>query len=155
MTHVAPIKAADPAIKAYHADLKVFAEHRAEHEGATETAFSHLVARTAKPHGWTLIPKKGMKSKATGKHIVPDGTLEDAYYLPRGYWEAKDLHDDLDAEIRNKIARGYLPTAVYSAHYIEDAGLRRAVARYLEEERRAVQGEMDWLAEEYSPFKAA
>jgi predicted N-acyltransferase len=27
------------------------------------------------------------------------------------------------------------------------------VARFLEEERRAVQGEMDWLAEEYSPFK--
>ena len=27
--------------------------------------------------------------------------------------------------------------------------------RFLEEERRHVQGEMDWLAEEYSPFKAA
>ena len=59
------------------------------------------------------------------------------------------------AQGQHKIARGYLPTAVYSAHYIEDKGLRHAVARYLEEERRAVQGEMDWLAEEYSPFKAA
>jgi hypothetical protein len=29
------------------------------------------------------------------------------------------------------------------------------VARFLEEERRAVQGEMDWLAEEYSPYRAA
>jgi predicted N-acyltransferase len=59
------------------------------------------------------------------------------------------------AQGQHKIARGYLPTAVYSAHYIEDRGLRNAVARYLEEERRAVQGEMDWLAEEFSPFKAA
>jgi predicted N-acyltransferase len=59
------------------------------------------------------------------------------------------------AQGQHKIARGYLPTAVYSAHYIADPGLRHAVARFLEEERRAVQGEMDWLAEEYSPFKAA
>jgi predicted N-acyltransferase len=59
------------------------------------------------------------------------------------------------AQGQHKIARGYLPTAVYSAHYIADTGLRHAVARFLEEERRAVQGEMDWLAEEYSPFKAA
>jgi uncharacterized protein len=59
------------------------------------------------------------------------------------------------AQGQHKIARGYLPTAVYSAHYIADPGLRHAVARFLDEERRAVQGEMDWLAEEYSPFKAA
>jgi predicted N-acyltransferase len=57
------------------------------------------------------------------------------------------------AQGQHKIARGYLPSAVYSAHYIADPGLRRAVARFLEEERRAVQGEMDWLAEEYSPFR--
>ena len=59
------------------------------------------------------------------------------------------------AQGQHKIARGYLPTAVYSAHYISDPGLSKAVGRFLEEERRHVQGEMDWLAEEYSPFKAA
>jgi len=59
------------------------------------------------------------------------------------------------AQGQHKIARGYLPTAVYSAHYISDPGLSHAVARFLEEERRHVQGEMDWLAEEYSPFRAA
>jgi predicted N-acyltransferase len=31
--------------------------------------------------------------------------------------------------------------------------LRAPVARYLDQERLAVQQEMDWLAEEYSPFK--
>ena len=57
------------------------------------------------------------------------------------------------AQGQHKIARGYLPAAVYSAHYIADPALRGPVARYLEQERLAVQQEMDWLAEEYSPFK--
>ncbi len=57
------------------------------------------------------------------------------------------------AQGQHKIARGYLPAPVYSAHYIADPALRAPVARYLEQERQAVQQEMDWLAEEYSPFK--
>ena len=57
------------------------------------------------------------------------------------------------AQGQHKIARGYLPCTVYSAHHIADRALRVPVARFLEEERRAVQGEMDWLAEEYSPFR--
>ncbi len=59
------------------------------------------------------------------------------------------------AQGQHKIARGYLPTPVYSVHYIADRALRAPVARFLEEERRSVQGEMDWLAEEYSPFRQA
>ncbi len=39
--------------------------------------------------------------------IRPDGTLRDANSLPRGYWEAKDTSDDLDAEIVKKAAKGY------------------------------------------------
>ncbi len=57
------------------------------------------------------------------------------------------------AQGQHKIARGYLPTPVYSAHFIADPALRGPVARFLEQERVAVQGEMDWLAEEYSPFR--
>ena len=68
MSHVFhPIKANHPAIATYHAALQQLAEHGAEHEGATETAFSRLLADTAKAHGWTLIAKKGMKSKTTKK----------------------------------------------------------------------------------------
>jgi predicted N-acyltransferase len=59
------------------------------------------------------------------------------------------------AQGQHKISRGYLPSAVYSAHFIADPALRAPVARFLEEERRAVQGEMDWLAEELSPFRKA
>jgi len=57
------------------------------------------------------------------------------------------------AQGQHKIARGYLPTAVYSAHWIADPALRKPVARFLEQEREAVEQEMEWLEEEYSPFK--
>src|SRR4051812_9793763 len=103
MSHAAPVKPTDAAIKAYYTALKTLAAHHAAHEGATETAFSHLLAVTARPHGWTLIPKKKLTVKGTGKLVYPDGTLEDDFYLPRGYWEAKDTGDDLDAEVRKKI----------------------------------------------------
>ena len=55
----------------------------------------------------------------------------------------------------HKISRGYLPTAVYSAHYIADARLREPVARFLDQEREAVQQEMSMLQAEYSPFRQA
>ena len=38
---------------------------------------------------------------------MPDGTLRDAFLLPRGYWEAKDTDDDLEYEIKKKINLGY------------------------------------------------
>ncbi len=59
------------------------------------------------------------------------------------------------AQGQHKIARGYLPAEVYSAHWIADPGLREPVRRYLDQEREKVREEMDWLAEEFSPFKAA
>jgi len=105
MSQPSTLKPTDKSIKEYHAALKTYAAHHAAHEGATETAFSRLLADTAKPHGWTLIPKKGLK--VGGKHIYPDGTLQDGNFLRRGYWEAKDTADDLDDEIRKKRAKGY------------------------------------------------
>lgn len=57
------------------------------------------------------------------------------------------------AQGQHKIARGYLPAPVYSAHYIADTRLRGPVDDFLRREREAVNGEMEWLAEEYSPFR--
>ena len=42
------------------------------------------------------------------------------------------------AQGEHKLARGYVPVTTYSAHWIADPGLRRAIERYLVEERRAV-----------------
>jgi predicted N-acyltransferase len=52
----------------------------------------------------------------------------------------------------HKLARGYVPTTTYSAHWIADPGLRRAIARYLEEERREVAAASAELAE-FAPFR--
>jgi uncharacterized protein len=42
------------------------------------------------------------------------------------------------AQGEHKIARGYMPTVTYSAHYIADPALRRAIAEYLSRERAYV-----------------
>ena len=58
------------------------------------------------------------------------------------------------AQGAHKLARGYLPAETYSAHYIADPGLRRAVADYLKRERLAVAREIALLSEE-SPYRNA
>lgn len=57
------------------------------------------------------------------------------------------------AQGSHKVARGYLPQATYSAHWIADPALRRAVDEFLSEERRYVQRDIDYV-EANSPFKA-
>ncbi len=57
------------------------------------------------------------------------------------------------AQGQHKIARGYLPAPVRSAHFIADARLRGPVEDFCRRERMAVEGEMEWLSEEYSPFR--
>jgi hypothetical protein len=58
------------------------------------------------------------------------------------------------AQGEHKIARGYMPVETYSAHWIAHAGLRGAVASFLERERPAMQAEIEALAE-LSPFREA
>ena len=52
----------------------------------------------------------------------------------------------------HKIARGYLPKITYSAHWIENRGLRAAVAEYLDHERPAIDAEVEALAD-HAPFR--
>ncbi len=56
----------------------------------------------AHPDGLALIAEQ-----RTSANVQPDGTVRDALRLARGYWEAKDTADDLDAEIEKKLIRGY------------------------------------------------
>jgi hypothetical protein len=52
----------------------------------------------------------------------------------------------------HKLARGYMPVATYSLHYIADTGFRRAVDRFLKEERAHVTEQRELLAE-FAPFR--
>jgi predicted N-acyltransferase len=56
------------------------------------------------------------------------------------------------AQGEHKIQRGYLPVPTYSAHWIAHAGLRRAVAAALVEERQACVQEINALST-LSPFR--
>ena len=93
------------AIREYHGALSAYQAQGVEHESALRTAFQNLLDETARPHGWKLVPESA--AHAGHRLIRPDGTLFDNNGLPRGYWEAKDSRDRLDAEIARKIEKGY------------------------------------------------
>lgn len=90
------------------------------------------------------------------------GCLEDVPFLhfELCYYRAIDFaiahglsRVEAGAQGEHKIARGYLPSPVYSAHFIADPALRGPVADYLERERPAVDAEIEGLTEELSPFR--
>ena len=56
------------------------------------------------------------------------------------------------AQGSHKLARGYVPSATFSAHYIANPGFRSAVADFLKRERAAVAQEMEFLGE-MTPFR--
>ena len=56
------------------------------------------------------------------------------------------------AQGEHKIARGYLPVATHSLHWIGDPGFRKAIDQYLQDERAAVAEGNEYLAE-LGPFK--
>ncbi len=58
------------------------------------------------------------------------------------------------AQGEHKIARGYMPQTTYSAHYIADPGLRRAINDYLKRERAYV-AEAGRELSEAAPFRKA
>ncbi|MCP4644825.1 MAG: N-6 DNA methylase, partial [bacterium] len=101
-----PIKPGHRAIKAYYEELARYADQEVKHETAVRSAFQNLLAEAAKKRRWTLVPELAAQRGGIGR-VVPDGTVRDEFLIPRGYWEAKDTDDDLDAEIAKKIAKGY------------------------------------------------
>lgn len=89
------------------------------------------------------------------------GAIEDHPYLHFEvcYYQAIDFaiqhrlaRVEAGAQGAHKLARGYLPVATYSAHWIADPALRRAVAAYLNRERLGVAREIALLSEE-SPYR--
>ncbi len=96
--HISPTH---KAFTAYEATLADFHERGIVHEGAVRVAFETLLRAMLPPH-WALVGEQTMRGS-----IRLDGIVRDTFNIARGYWEAKDTGDDLEAEIRKKIARGY------------------------------------------------
>ena len=75
------------------------------------SAFQTLLEGCGKQRGWKLIPEDSI-NLGRNKRIVVDGALIDKFKLPQGYWEAKDIHDDLPKEALRKFEAGYPQTNI-------------------------------------------
>ncbi len=84
---------------------------------------------------------------------VPFLHFELCYYQAIDYALAHGLRFvDGGAQGEHKIARGYVPVATSSAHYITDPGFHDAVARYCREEASHVDSDLAYLSD-FTPFK--
>ncbi|MEI9416217.1 type ISP restriction/modification enzyme [Mesorhizobium sp. Cs1321R2N1] len=75
-------------------------------EGVISEAFKDLLKAWARQHNLHFISQYEFLSPQKNR-IRPDGTILHDLRVPLGYWEAKDTADDLDEEIRKKLAKGY------------------------------------------------
>ena len=100
------LKPTHKSVKAYYSALDQFARLDVTHETAVRAAFQALLGHCARQCRWTLVPEFGV-STGRGRRIVVDGALVDDFRLTHGCWEAKDIHDDLPAEVERKFAAGY------------------------------------------------
>ena len=100
------LKATHKEIREYFAELTELAQRGFTHEGAVAPAFAAVLRAAARPFGWALTEQYARKA-VNGHTIRIDGALLDDFNLAHGYWEAKDSDDDLDLEIRKKLAAGY------------------------------------------------
>ena len=79
--------------------------------------------------------------------------FETCYYQAIDFAIARSLRVvEAGAQGEHKLARGYVPVATHSLHYLAHSGLSRAVAEYLEQERLAVDEQRELLAE-HAPFR--
>jgi len=75
-------------------------------ETIVREAFKDLLKHWGKQHDLIFLAEYPLKT-ATKTNISVDGALLHELRMPLGYWEAKDAHDDLDAEVVKKFKKGY------------------------------------------------
>jgi len=131
-------------------------------------AFS-LIAAAVGEHCLLVIAKRDNRPIAGSWHMIGGDCLYGRYWgaiehhpclhFEICYYQAiefairhKIARAEAGAQGEHKLARGYLPTRTYSAHYIADPNLRRAIADYLVRERAYVEAASEELTE-YAPFR--
>jgi predicted helicase len=100
------IKPTHKAVQVYYTSLQKFEKLGVKHEGAVRSAFQELLEHCARQFDWKLVPEYPIKRKGLTA-LKADGALLDIYGLSHGLWEAKDIDDDLEKEIKAKFALGY------------------------------------------------
>jgi predicted N-acyltransferase len=116
-----------------------------------------------------MIARRGQRPIAGSLHMIGGDCLYGRYWgaiehypclhFELCYYQAieyaiqhKIQRVEAGAQGEHKLARGYLPTKTYSAHFIADPSLRRAIADYLVRERAYVDAASEELTE-YAPFR--
>ncbi len=100
------LKPTHKPVKAYYESLERFESIGVSHETAVRSAFQTLLEHCGKQFSWILVPEHSMRG-GKNRRIVVDGALIDNFQLPHGYWEAKDIHDDLPTEVLRKFEKDY------------------------------------------------
>jgi predicted helicase len=100
------LKPEHKAVKEYYSQLdKLTTTLNAKTEGAVAPLFANLLRHCASQAGLTLIEQFSIKRP--NQTIRVDGAIVDEFKLSHGIWEAKDTADDLAAEIKKKVEKGY------------------------------------------------
>jgi hypothetical protein len=127
------------------------------------------IGRTMADRILLVMAKRNGRHVAGAINFIGDGVLygrnwgciedhpflhfEVCYYQAIDFAIARGLRRvEAGAQGEHKLARGYLPSPTYSAHDIADPAFRRAVADYLERERRHVEAAGEALAAE-GPYR--
>ncbi|MYF80025.1 MAG: N-6 DNA methylase, partial [Chloroflexi bacterium] len=93
-----------PHIDRYYTELEDIIQFGgSDNELNIRPAFQNCLSQYCSDHREKLVLIPELASQGG----VPDGTVKDTLRMARGYWEAKDTHDDLDAEIQAKLNQGY------------------------------------------------
>ncbi len=94
-------------IQTYHSEIeKIIQYGGSRKETSIRVAFQKLLEDYCSANNFILIPELAYRTQYDTT-VYPDGTIKDALRLPWGYWESKDIEDNLDNEIQNKLAKGY------------------------------------------------
>ena len=107
------IKPTHKPIEDYYDALDQFDQLGFTHETAVRSAFQSLLQHYGRAFNWTLVPEHSMTPLIRGargvknRRIVIDGALIDSFQLSHGYWEAKDIHDNLPIQVQRKFEAGY------------------------------------------------
>src|ERR1017187_2991353 len=100
------LKPTHKPVQNYYSALRQFDDLGVTHETAVRSPFQGLRDHCARQHDWTLLPIWELR-RPRQHPLRVDGALLDNFRLTHGFWEAKDIRDDLPKEARKKFDLGY------------------------------------------------
>jgi len=99
------LKTTHKPIQQYYKSLQTLDKLGVANEMGLKGAFVELLKACCTQFNWHLLEEQSLKINQ--KLIRPDGIIVRLDTLKHGYWEAKDIQDNLEAEIKRKFAQGY------------------------------------------------